>query len=135
MLSRSPLASELAGPSTSVTTPEGRKYTRQSGGAHLCYTPMIHAKVFVTSPDGGRGTDGQFNLTYAEEGSGDVLAGIEGGDRPLIVQVCFAWPSISLDADRLTVLRKRPGDTFGCSEEGGEALRRRGHQLVSGNTF
>jgi hypothetical protein len=48
---------------------------------------MIHAKVFVNSREGGRGSDGQFNLTTGEEGSDQPLAGIEGGDRPLIVQV------------------------------------------------
>jgi hypothetical protein len=48
---------------------------------------MIHAKVFVNSREGGRGNDGQFNLTTGEEGSDRSLAGIEGGDRPLIVQV------------------------------------------------
>lgn len=48
---------------------------------------MIHAKVFCNSKTHSRGSDGQFDLTCGEEGSDDVLAGIEGGDRPLFVQV------------------------------------------------
>jgi tRNA-dihydrouridine synthase 1 len=50
---------------------------------------MIHAKVFLTSKQESRGGDSQFNLTMKEEGNYDTLAGIEGGDRPLIVQVSY----------------------------------------------
>jgi len=89
MISRSPLPSDLAGPSETITTSQGRKIIRHPGGAHLCYTPMIHAKVFLTSKQESRGGDSQFNLTMKEEGSYDTLAGIEGGDRPLIVQVSY----------------------------------------------
>lgn len=96
MLSRSPLPSDMAGPST-PKTPE-TPYPRHPGGATLCYTPMIHAKVFASSQSISRGGDGQFNLTEDEEGSLDTVAGIEGGDRPLFVQFCANDPEILLKA-------------------------------------
>jgi tRNA-dihydrouridine synthase 1 len=97
MLSRSPLPNAIAGPSTPPShltqTP-----VRHPGGAHLCYTPMIHAKTFVISKPTGRGGDQQFNLTLDEEGGYQTIAGIEGGDRPLIVQFCANDPDILLQA-------------------------------------
>lgn len=48
---------------------------------------MIHARVFADSKTESKGGDAQFNLTCGEEGSVETLAGIEGGDRPLFVQV------------------------------------------------
>jgi tRNA-dihydrouridine synthase 1 len=45
---------------------------------------MVHAKVFLKT----KGVkDPVFNIQHGEEGSSDDLAGIEGGDRPLFVQV------------------------------------------------
>ena len=48
---------------------------------------MIHARVFKESKRDSKGGDAQFNLTFDEEGGSQTIAGIEGGDRPLIVQV------------------------------------------------
>ena len=98
MLSRAPLPPNLAGPSTRPT-PEV-PYTRYPGGAHLTYTPMIHAGVFARSGKGTAGADGQFDLTFGEEGSTQTLAGIEGGDRPLFVQFCANDPETLLAAAR-----------------------------------
>lgn len=96
MLSRSPLPTSMAGPSTAPTTEV--PYPRHPGGATLCYTPMIHAKVFSDSKQISKGGDGQFNLTQSEEGSSEPVAGIEGGDRPLFVQFCANDPQILLSA-------------------------------------
>ena len=88
MLSRSPLPPNLAGPSHTVYPPETSKsYVRHPGGADLCYTPMIHARLYAESKAEARGGDVQFNLSCGEEGSSKSVAGIEGGDRPLFVQV------------------------------------------------
>lgn len=51
---------------------------------------MVHAKVFLKTKGP---KDPQFNLALGEEGSEEDLAGIEGGDRPLFVQVsCVSQP-------------------------------------------
>ena len=96
MLSRSPLPPSLAGPSTAPSP--SVPYPRHQGGATLCYTPMIHAKVFSDSKQLSKGGDGHFDLTHGEEGSEAAVAGIEGGDRPLIVQFCANDPDILLAA-------------------------------------
>jgi len=84
LLSKAPLPAEIAGPSTTITTPQGKKIVRHVGGTHLSYTPMVHAKMYIQSRSG---SDSQFNVVDGEEGSDEPLAGIEGGDRPLFVQV------------------------------------------------
>ncbi len=96
MLSRSPLPSDMAGPSTAPTSDV--PYPVHPGGATLCYTPMIHAKVFSEAVQISKGGDGHFDLTHGEEGSRDTLAGIEGGDRPLFVQFCANDPDVLLSA-------------------------------------
>ena len=96
LLSKSPLPPDVAGPPEWIEAPlpdgpagpsQPRKYARYAGGAHLTYTPMIHARVFSESRQNSRGGDPQFNITCNEEGNRKTLAGIEGGDRPLFVQV------------------------------------------------
>lgn len=96
LLSKAPLPAELAGPPEWIDAPvpdgpagpsQPRKYARYAGGAHLTYTPMIHARVFSDSRQNSRGGDPQFNITCNEEGNRKTLAGVEGGDRPLFVQV------------------------------------------------
>jgi tRNA-dihydrouridine synthase 1 len=84
LLSKSPLPTELGGAPTKITTPQGKTLTRYVGGTHLSYTPMVHAKIYAS---GKNGQDSQFNLTEGEEGSEETLSGVEGGDRPLFVQV------------------------------------------------
>jgi tRNA-dihydrouridine synthase 1 len=97
MLSRSPLPTAQAGPATPAD-PGTSTPPRHPGGAHLCYTPMIHARTFVQSKPYARGGDPQFNLTVDEEGGFQDIAGIEGGDRPLFVQFCANDPEILLQA-------------------------------------
>lgn len=96
LLSKAPLPSDVAGDPEWIEAPlpdgpagpsQPRKYPRYPGGAHLSYTPMIHARVFSESRANSRGGDPQFNITCNEEGNRKALAGIEGGDRPLFVQV------------------------------------------------
>nr|XP_031862150.1 uncharacterized protein CI109_002563 [Kwoniella shandongensis]KAA5529222.1 hypothetical protein CI109_002563 [Kwoniella shandongensis] len=125
LLSRSPLPPHLAGPSSSVTTPEGKTLIRHPGGADLCYTPMIHAKMFLDARgEGGRNGDGQFNLTFDEEGGEGVVAGIEGGDRPVIVQFCANDPDILLAAAKKIEHRCDAVDiNFGCPQ----GIAKRGH--------
>lgn len=120
MLSRSPLPSVLAGPPTFVTPLDSStSYTRHPGGAHLCYTPMIHARVFSESKAEGKGGDSQFNKTCGEEGSAATVAGIEGGDRPLFVQVRPVHTiEDSLEAEEAVVLRERSGCAARCCEKG-----------------
>jgi tRNA-dihydrouridine synthase 1 len=96
MLSRAPLPPAMAGPSTAPTP--AVPYTRHQGGATLCYTPMIHAKVFSEAKQLSKAGDGYFDLTHGEEGSKEAVAGIEGGDRPLVVQFCANDPDTLLAA-------------------------------------
>ncbi|WRT63315.1 uncharacterized protein IL334_000220 [Kwoniella shivajii] len=118
LLSKSPLPPSLAGPSETVTTTTGKKIIRHQGGAHICYTPMIHAKVFSeTKVEGGRRGDAQFNLTFDEEGGDGLVAGIEGGDRPLIAQFCANDPEILLAAAKKIEHRVDAVDiNFGCPQ-------------------
>lgn len=118
MLSRSPLPPDMAGPSTTVTPVQGGpRYVRHTGGAHLCYTPMIHAKIFATGKTESKQSDGQFDISHKEEGSDDVLAGIEGGDRPLFVQFCANDPDMLLAAAKKVEKHCDAVDiNFGCPQ-------------------
>ncbi|WVN88473.1 uncharacterized protein L203_103684 [Cryptococcus depauperatus CBS 7841] len=118
LLSRSPLPSDIAGTSEKITTPWGKTLVRHPGGAHVCYTPMIHAKCFVEAKgEGGRNGDGQFCLSLDEEGSEGVIGGIEMGDRPLIVQFCANDPDILLAAAKKLEHRCDAVDiNFGCPQ-------------------
>ena len=61
-----------------------RMMMRENGDAHLCYTPMIHAHLFIKDP------------TYRKTAFTTTKK-----DRPLIVQFCANEPSTFLDACRL----------------------------------
>ncbi|WVF66665.1 hypothetical protein IAT40_001406 [Kwoniella sp. CBS 6097] len=123
LLSKSPLPPALAGPSSTITTPQGRKIIRHQGGAHIAYTPMVHAKCFLDAK-GDRNGDGQFNLTFDEEGGEGVVAGVEGGDRPVIVQFCANDPEILLAAAKKLEHRCDAVDiNFGCPQ----GIAKRGH--------
>ena len=87
LLSRSPLPPDMAGPSSTVTGSTGKVFTRHQGGAHLVYTPMINAKSFAQSKAGLKGMDPYYNTAYGEEGCSGTVAGVEGGDAPVFVQV------------------------------------------------
>lgn len=92
MMSRSPLPENMAGPSSTVTGSTGKVYTRHQGGAHLCYTPMINAKSFAQSKAGLKGMDPYYNTAIGEEGHLGEVAGIDGGDAPVFVQVRHVHP-------------------------------------------
>ncbi|KAL7420249.1 tRNA dihydrouridine synthase [Cryptotrichosporon argae] len=124
LLSRAPLPSPQAGPSTTLRPPGGAPVVRHVGGAHLVYTPMIHAKVFLQSRADGKGGDPQFNLACGEEGSRAALAGIEGGDRPLFVQFCANDPETLLAAAKKVEAHCDAVDiNFGCPQ----GIARKGH--------
>ncbi|WWC85448.1 uncharacterized protein L201_000311 [Kwoniella dendrophila CBS 6074] len=125
LLSKSPLPPSMAGPSTTISTPTGKSIIRYPGGTHVSYTPMIHAKVFLEAkPGNDKRGDGQFNLTYDEEGGEGTVAGIEGGDRPVIAQFCANDPEILLAAAKKLEHRVDAVDiNFGCPQ----GIARRGH--------
>jgi tRNA-dihydrouridine synthase 1 len=101
VLSRQPIPpsylAEKAGASSSTTPSSGHtaqdpsttKAKHPIGGAHLCYTPMIHAKMFAQDADSVKQafTYEQFDFANGEEGSSEPLAGLDVSDRPLFVQV------------------------------------------------
>ncbi|GMK56946.1 hypothetical protein CspeluHIS016_0307860 [Cutaneotrichosporon spelunceum] len=121
LLSKAPLPPDLAGPIETVTTPQGKELKRYVGGVHLSYTPMVHAKVFLKT----KGIkDPVFNIQHGEEGRGDDLAGIEGGDRPLFVQFCANDPDTLLAAAKKVEDRCDAVDiNFGCPQ----GIARKGH--------
>ncbi|KLT41612.1 Dus-domain-containing protein [Cutaneotrichosporon oleaginosum] len=121
LLSKAPLPPDLAGPIETITTPQGKEIKRFVGGVHLSYTPMVHAKVFLKT----KGVkDPVFNIQNGEEGCGDDLAGIEGGDRPLFVQFCANDPDVLLAAAKKVEDRCDAVDiNFGCPQ----GIARKGH--------
>ena len=101
VLSRQPippayLASQTAPSQTLTSTAEpsapessALKPKHPIGGAHLCYTPMIHAKMFALDAENVKQsfTLEHFDFANGEEGSSEPLAGLDVSDRPLFVQV------------------------------------------------
>ncbi|KAJ9096067.1 hypothetical protein QFC21_005432 [Naganishia friedmannii] len=110
VLSRQPIppsyaASQTATPTTTPITSSASSSSSTGtkhpiGGAHLCYTPMIHAKLFAQDEGSTKQsfTSEQFDFTNGEEGSSEPLAGLQVSDRPLFVQFCANEPEWLLKA-------------------------------------
>ncbi|KAJ9095797.1 hypothetical protein QFC19_007411 [Naganishia cerealis] len=89
------------------------------GGAHLCYTPMIHAKLFAQDEGSSKQsfTSEQFDFTNGEEGSSEPLAGLDVSDRPLFVQFCANEPEWLLKAAKRVERHCDAVDiNFGCPQ-------------------
>ncbi|CAK9439656.1 uncharacterized protein LODBEIA_P37560 [Lodderomyces beijingensis] len=73
-------------------------------GAELCYTPMFHAKLFVTSPK-------------YRESMWNEKDGAFGNDRPLVVQFCANDPDYLLKAAEMVAPRCDAVDlNLGCPQ-------------------
>ncbi|KAK9358226.1 dihydrouridine synthase-domain-containing protein [Lipomyces starkeyi] len=87
-----------------------RKLSRRLG-ADLCYTPMLHARLFVTQ-------EKYRNAMF------DALDGHSSTDRPLIVQFCANEPDMLLQAAKLVEKQCDAVDlNLGCPQN----IARRGH--------
>ncbi|KAK9367090.1 dihydrouridine synthase-domain-containing protein [Lipomyces kononenkoae] len=87
-----------------------RKLSRRLG-AELCYTPMLHARLFVTQ-------EKYRNSMF------DALDGHSSNDRPLIVQFCANEPDMLLQAAKLVEAQCDAVDlNLGCPQN----IARRGH--------
>ncbi|KAI5449461.1 tRNA dihydrouridine synthase [Naganishia albida] len=89
------------------------------GGAHLCYTPMIHAKMFAQDAESAKQafTYEQFDFANGEEGSSEPLAGLDVSDRPLFVQFCANEPEWLLKAAKRVEKHCDAVDiNFGCPQ-------------------
>lgn len=80
-------------------------------GAELCYSPMIHSRLFSQ--------DRKFRNQFVGEMDGQV-----GLDRPLIIQFCANDPDVLLDAARHVIGKCDAVDiNFGCPQ----GIAKKGH--------
>lgn len=80
-------------------------------GAELCYSPMIHSRLFAQ--------DRKFRNQFIGEMDGQV-----GLDRPLIIQFCANDPDVLLEAAKLVVGKCDAVDiNFGCPQ----GIAKKGH--------
>ncbi|KAJ9121571.1 hypothetical protein QFC22_002190 [Naganishia vaughanmartiniae] len=112
-----PTTTPIASSSSSTSSSASTKYP--IGGAHLCYTPMIHAKLFAQDEGSTKQsfTSEQFDFTNGEEGSSEPLAGLAVSDRPLFVQFCANEPEWLLKAAKRVEGKCDAVDiNFGCPQ-------------------
>ncbi|GHJ87863.1 hypothetical protein NliqN6_4265 [Naganishia liquefaciens] len=110
-------SSDTAGPTSSGSDASNPKHP--IGGAHLCYTPMIHAKMFALDAENPKQsfTLEHFDFANGEEGSSEPLAGLDVSDRPLFVQFCANEPEWLLKAAKRVEKHCDAVDiNFGCPQ-------------------
>ncbi|KAG8868097.1 hypothetical protein FRB97_002700 [Tulasnella sp. 331] len=87
-----------------------RVLSRRYGG-HVCYTPMINAKIYSDPRHQGAYCEGAFNLACDEEGNPTV-------DRPLVIQFAANDPSALLESAKALQHKCDAVDiNFGCPQD------------------